>query len=172
MHDESTTVELTLTNGQVILIDAADYEWISQHKWSPCGINQRYICRSKRAHETGGKWVPGAAVYLHREIMKPQGREMVDHINQNGWDNRRSNLRIATKSQNMANKPKIRSNTSGYKGVSMVKKTGKWRARTNCNGREYTIGYFDNPEDAARAYDRKVIELFGDFAYLNFPENH
>ena len=108
-------------------------------------------------------------VVLQRVVGRPLTRDdIVDHINHNGLDNRRPNLRLATRSQNAANLGPYANNTSGYKGVDFNR--GKWRARIREGGVRYFLGYFETAEDAARAYDTKAHELFGEFASLNFPE--
>ena len=102
---------------------------------------------------------------MHREIMNcPKGLE-VDHINQNGVDNRRINLRIATATQNRQNTSKQKSNTSGYKGV--MKDKTKWRAMIRDNGRRIHLGMFDNKIDAAIAYNKAAIKYHKEFACLN-----
>jgi len=95
------------------------------------------------------------------------GWPMVDHRNGNGLDNRRANLRPATKSQNGANRLIAASNKSGFKGVDLKK--GRWRAQIKVVGSKIHLGYFDLAEEAARAYDMAAIEAFGEFATLNFP---
>ena len=106
---------------------------------------------------------------LGRVVGRPLTRDdIVDHINQDPLDNRRQNLRLATRSQNAANLGPYANNTSGYKGVDFNR--GKWRARITQDGVRYFLGTFDTAEDAARAYDQKALELFGEFASLNFSE--
>ena len=104
----------------------------------------------------------------------------VDHINHNGLDNRRENLRVATQSQNSANGQKAktwrgRPVSSAYKGVCKINNEGKWNhGKWHCsikeNGKKLFMGYFDNEEEAARTYDAKAKELHGEYAYLNFPD--
>lgn len=106
--------------------------------------------------------------YLHRLIMNASGSVQVDHINGDGTDNRRNNLRIATPSQNMANTGKHSHNKSGYKGVSKRKDRDKWRAQITKDRKVYWLGDFDNEVDAAIAYDVAASKHHGDFAYLNF----
>jgi predicted nucleotide-binding protein len=101
--------------------------------------------------------------------MNPDISLEIDHINRDGCDNRRSNLRICNRSQNNMNKTKYKNNTSNFKCVSFDKKRNKWKAYTKFNNRSIFIGYYSTPEDAALAYDLKAIELFGEFANLNFP---
>ena len=102
---------------------------------------------------------------LGRRLTK---EDVVDHINHDPLDNHRHNLRLATRSQNAANVGPYANNTSGYKGVDFNQ--GKWRARITQHGKRHFLGTFDTAEEAARAYDSKALELFGEFASLNFPE--
>jgi HNH endonuclease/AP2 domain len=94
----------------------------------------------------------------------------VEHKDLNKKNNRINNLRPSTRSQNSANKLLQCNSTSGYKGVSEVVASGKWRAYAKKDGRQIYLGMFATKEEAARAYDKKVLELFGEFARLNFPE--
>jgi len=108
----------------------------------------------------------------HRLVMglqKGDGFE-VDHINHNGLDNRRSNLRVCSKKQNQLNRRPDSGSTSEFKGVHWSKTRNKWYARIHLNGNDKHIGVFISEIDAARAYDRYAAEHFGEFAYLNFPQ--
>lgn len=96
--------------------------------------------------------------------------EYIDHINGNKSDNRISNLRECTKAQNGQNKPKLSNNTSGYKGVFINPKSGKYIAKIRIDGDLCYIGTFDTPELAAKAYDKAALENFGEFANLNFED--
>lgn len=150
-------MEVVLSNGRgVALVDDADYDRVSRHRW------RRY----------GGDYaatdIDGEAVYMHHFILGDTSE--VDHRDGNGLNNQRENLRPATRTQNMQNRAGWGS--SGFKGVSWFAQRGKWRARIAADGREKTIGYFDTAEDAARAYDRKAVELFGEFARLNFSHEY
>ena len=102
-------------------------------------------------------------------MQAPDGM-VVDHIDGNSLNNRRSNLRICTPRQNTANRAKTRNGTSRFKGVHFCTRDRKWRAQIGVDGARRFIGDFDDEVEAARAYDRKAAELFGEFAYLNFPE--
>lgn len=90
-----------------------------------------------------------------------------DHINGVRNDNRRCNLRPATMSQNRINYSGMRTNTSGYKGVNRCKAEKKWRARIMTNGKRLSLGSFDDPKDAAKAYNKAALKLHGEFARLN-----
>lgn len=115
-------------------------------------------------------------VQMHRIILSRMiGRELeddekVDHIHHKTTDNRRTEIRLATHSQNMANRRKSANNTSGYKGVYWHKEAKKFRAKIGYQGEQIRIGMFDSPEEAALAYDREAKKLFGEFAILNFPD--
>jgi len=91
-------------------------------------------------------------------------REQVDHINGDGLDNRRCNLRLATPSQNARNRKLRADSTTGYKGVYQEKKRLKWRATIRVNGKRRTLGRFNAPEDAYRAYCQAATEAFGEYA--------
>lgn len=107
---------------------------------------------------------------MHQDIMGAKGKQVVDHINKNGLDNRRCNLRVCTVRQNAQNHKRFATNTSGYTGVNLEGK--KWRARLRGNdSKKIHVGNFNTPEEAAVARDKKALELRGEFACLNFPDN-
>jgi len=107
---------------------------------------------------------------MHRMIMHAPKHLCCDHIDHNGLNNRKSNLRLCTNAQNTHNQ-RIRPNgTSKYKGVSWHRPNNKWVARIAFKRKRMHIGIFDNQMEAAMAYDDKAIELFGEFACVNLPE--
>jgi len=147
-------------------VDAADYKRLKRYEWVADKNGNRFYVRR---HIPAGKGKE-KLIYLHQEIIDVPKGMIIDHINHDAMDNRRSNLRAATHSQNMWNKSKQRGNyTSIYKGVAWYQKTGKWRVRIYYNGKEILIGYFDDEKAAAMAYDAKAKELFGEFAAPNLP---
>lgn len=105
--------------------------------------------------------------YIHRLVLesfaKNKNGDQVDHINNNSLDNRIENLRWCTHCQNNQNKGIIARNTSGYRGVSFHKQSKKWRARIWVNGKEETIGSFENPQEASEAYENRAKEVHGEF---------
>jgi hypothetical protein len=107
---------------------------------------------------------------MHRQIMDPPKGKIVDHIDGNQANNCRANLRICTRRENGCNRSKPVGTTSRFKGVSWHKATGKWAATIHFKRRAFWLGYFDDEAEAARAYDAKAVELFGEFARLNFPD--
>lgn len=112
----------------------------------------------------------GKMEYLHQVILEKANSkpleigQLVDHINRNGLDNRRENLRIANHQENEANSKKQKGTTSQFKGVSWYAPTSKWRAQICKSGKRYFLGYFENENDAAARYRAKAFELFGSFA--------
>ncbi len=152
---------IPLTQGKFAIVDAEDYDWLVRYKWyATKAKNTFYACRVE-----GGK-----TIKMHREIMRAPKGLVCDHINHNGLDNRKRNLRLCTHAQNCYNQRGGATGTSKYKGVSWDKRSSKWSARIRCNGKLYNLGDFDNQMEAAMTYDDKAVELFGEFAWLNFPE--
>jgi len=153
---------IALTRGKYAIVDAADYEWLSPHKWFATGDESRGFYAARR---DGDK-----VVLMHRAIMNAPEGTVVDHINHNSLNNRRTNLRLCTQKQNSRSARPSRRATSRFKGVYFCRRTGKWLATIGYEGKTIHLGSFDDEIEAAKAYDRKARELFGEFAYLNFPE--
>jgi hypothetical protein len=152
--------KMTLTDGQIALIDDEDYDLVIGYNWrSLRGRNGCVYVRAKRK---------GKTILLHRLVMDPAEGQFVDHRNGNGLDNRRSNLRLATPSQNQGNKT-ARWGCSAYRGVTRRKRGRKWQAVIRIGSVIKPLGSFDSEEDAARAYDAAALAHWGEFAALNFP---
>lgn len=146
--------------GKSAIVDSEDYEELSKYNWW-CNSDGYAI----RIEYKSGEYY--RQIFMHKEIHKvPEGFQ-VDHINRNVLDNRKSNLRTATPSQNQANREVQKSNTSGYKGVSYDKKAGKWRSSITKDGKQYHLGFYEKKRDAAKAFNVKAIELYGEFSVLN-----
>jgi hypothetical protein len=108
---------------------------------------------------------------MHREVLKAPKGALVDHINHNGLDNRRANLRFVTAGQNCWNARKKRGCSSKYKGVYFQKRSRRWLANIIYRGERIFLGCFDDEQSAARAYDEKAKQLFGQYATLNFQNS-
>lgn len=138
------------------IVDAEDFERISSHDWRPL---YNVHCRSYyavRAESRGGKQY---LIYMHREILYAKAGEQVDHKFHDTLDNRKSQIRIATCSQNNRNQRIGRDNKSGAKGVSWCKYTGRWRVTTRINGKQRTLGRFDSLEAASRVYQEMAAKI-------------
>lgn len=144
--------------GHEILLDREDVELVSNYQW----------CVGIHGYVTSG--AGKNQILLHRLVTKADSTVFVDHINRNRLDNRKSNLRICTAGQKAYNKEKLNTNTSGYKGVCLLK-NGKWQAQIGYDGRSIYLGIFPDAISAAKAYDKAALRLIGDFALLNFPDN-
>jgi hypothetical protein len=154
--------KIKLTKEVYTLVDNDDFLELSKFKWIAHG-NSKKGFRAIVTNKIGEKWVQTS---LSDFLMKPSKGMIVDHINHNSLDNRRCNLRICTVRQNSFNRI-AQHNLSGYKGVYHKKNMKKWCVRIFYNYKEIHLGSFENIKDAARAYNQKAQELFGEFACLN-----
>lgn len=152
------TKMIQLTRGKTALVDAEDYAFLSQWQWwcNPKG----YAIRSRSA---GGKNVK---IYMHREVMKAERGQEVDHINGDKADNRKANLRFCTHLQNCYNRTKIK-NKLGYLGV--FPNGNGFTANITLGKRIVRLGTYRTKEEAARKRDEAALRLHGKFARLNFP---
>lgn len=158
------TREIPLTQNLVAIVDAADYDAVTAAGRWAAHRNGRGIYAVRNVDKPGGG---KTLLRLHAFLT---GWPLVDHINGNGLDNRRSNLREATKAQNGQNSGLSTRNKSGFKGVRLIARTGRWIAEIRPNRKTIYLGTFATPDDAARAYDAAAVEHYGEFARLNFPE--
>jgi hypothetical protein len=152
-----------LTRDRVALVDDDDYERVSRHRWCAHHYGNTWYASSWIGPHKTRKRVP-----LHRFIVGDATGHEVDHVNGDGLDCRRSNLRLCTKAENQRNRRPNRNSTSKYKGVGWYGQYGCWRARIQVDGKKRHLGYFDNEIEAARVYDEAAIGLHGEFARLNF----
>ena len=157
-------MKILLTQDKIALIDDKDFPLISEYKWRACKNRDTYYAMAhirKNGKRTG--------LLMHRLILNAPKEMETDHINHNGLDNRRSNLRFATNQQNSFNQKinKKKSSSSEYKGVSWNKRDKKWYAQIYIDYKLHYLGYFDDEQDAALAYNEAAKKLFGEYACLN-----
>lgn len=154
--------EITLTRGMVSVVDESDFGPLGFFNWRVQACSGKFY-----AAMTGAD---GKVVLLHRFLMNaPRGFD-VDHINGDGLDNRRSNLRVCTHAENLRNRKVQKNARLGLKGIYQDGRSGKWRARLCFKGRHMYLGKaLDTPEEAARVYDAAARIHYGKFAVLNFP---
>jgi len=156
--DSGVGIVPTYKKGEIVLakISVEDIAEASKYMW--CCDSRGYPKTSTNKKERV------IHSYLHRLIMKPKPSEQVDHINGDGLDNRRENLRIATNQQNQMARHVV-VGKSGYKGV--YERNGIYRASIKFNGKKIHLGGYKTPQKAARAYNQAAIALFGEYAVIN-----
>lgn len=164
LNGSSAWAILRLPSGHTALIDAADLPYVSQFKWHVLKAPHTVYVQTHGSPANGR-----SRTYLHRLLLAAEPGQQVDHRNRNGLDNRRCNLRLCTRSQNLANQQPQINNSSGYRGVSLHDNNGTnpWRARLCVEGKAYHLGYFADAWEAAQAYNAAARDIWGEFALLN-----
>jgi hypothetical protein len=152
---------LHLSQGKTAIVDDEDYERVSSRKW-------HYNCGYVKTNDYSNGHI---IIKLHRFILNAPENMIVDHINGDKLDNRKENLRLCTQNENTKNARKRASATSKYKGVSFPKTRNKWQVQIQLNKKKMHVGYYTDEIEAAKAYDKKAAELFGEYAVLNFGRN-
>jgi hypothetical protein len=162
--------KIPLSQGKFAIVDPADYEHLKSFKWFE--KKSKHTFYAYRTQSVKENQICQRNLLMHRLITSAPPDMQVDHINHNGLDNRKANLRVVSSTQNCWNKRKLSGKfSSRYKGVSWNKNYKKWEACLTCNKVKTILGYFDNEIAAARAYDVKAKTLFKEYAVLNFTEN-
>lgn len=154
-----------LTRGKFALIDAADVGLVSPFNWFACEVRKTgkfYAARTLNL--PAGR----RTIRMHQIILPLPNEWLVDHIDGDGLNNRRRNLRVATGALNLMNRGAQANNSSGFKGVCWYAAGEKWHAQITREGKNHHIGYFETAEEAAHAYDAEAEVLFGRFGRLNF----
>lgn len=153
--------KIPLTKGLFAIVDEEDYEKLSKIKWRSL-LSSKNISYAIRTIQQNYK---KENILMHRFVLNLSDKTLhIDHINGNGLDNRKSNLRITNRNGNMRNLTRERvNNTSGYRGVSFDKESNKWLSYIYINRKQKKLGRFTNKEDAAIAFDKAAKSLFGDF---------
>lgn len=155
---------ISLTKGQVALVDDSDYEWLSQWRWQARWHKRRLKWNAQRSKRANGRKF---LLHMSRVIMDAPTGLMVDHINGDTLDNQRHNLRLATNQQNQHNQTKLRTdNTTGYKGVTQIR-SGNYLAQLYLNKVRIRLGVRVEKREAAILYNEGALKYFGEFAALN-----
>lgn len=156
--------KIPLTQGKFTIVDDCDYEFLMQWKW------YYHKSRSEEQGYVAHRINKTKIIWMHRVILERMGHKdfvKSDHINRNKLNNRRCNLRPATSHQSSCNRNKRRDNTSGYIGVTWCKRYKKWYAYINRNRKHIHLGYYDDPKEAAKVYNKAALKYHGKFAVLN-----
>lgn len=147
------------------IIDVEDLKKVRSHQWNPLVRKRATYAYAKVAAPDGRR----VTLYLHRFLMEAGPGTEIDHVDHDGLNNRRSNLRFATRGGNLGNTRKLRGGTSQYKGVCWVISRRRWKAAIQVNGRTIHLGRYATELEAALAYDAAALAAWGEFACLNFP---
>lgn len=167
---DNAAIQFPLNHNLIGIIDQEDKDLLD-HYWFPTrGLHTHYIIR-KPGHGKSRRAIIMHRLILARIIERPlEKHELCDHINGNGLDNRRCNLRVVSRKENMWNSASKKNSTSKYKGVSWQASNHKWRAAIRENGKANYLGLFDNENQAARVYNEAAKRVYGEFARLNIIE--
>ena len=165
-------LHIPLTQGKFALLDDMDVD-LAKFRWFARRDKMNWYA-GKNSSRTNGRGL----IHMHRVIMERKigytlsKSDRVDHLDHDGLNNTRDNLRLATNAGNQYNQrcTRLKKISSQYKGVAWYKRHSTWRAQINCKQIVYHLGYFENEIDAALAYDKAASKYFGEFANLNFPK--
>lgn len=155
--------KIKLTQGKFALVDDEDFERVNKLKWYASFHPKRNVFTSIR--RIGNK-----TIYMHQFIMNTISKGhnySIDHMDHDPLNNQKSNLRVCNNSENMRNRGRQKNNKSGAKGVCYVSERGKFKSYIKLNNKLMHLGYYNTLQEAALAYNKKALELFGEFAYLN-----
>jgi hypothetical protein len=158
----NSVCRVPLACGLYATVDAIDADRVLQRSWRVQKRGTTFHARTNTSRSAGKRRV----LFLHRFILDAPDGVCVDHIDGNGLNNCRANLRLATHAQNSTNRRRGINNTSGFKGVYLHKPSGRWRGRIFVAGKAICLGYHDTPEAAHEAYKAASIKLHG--AYGRF----
>lgn len=153
-------IKLFNTN-KYALVDDEDFLYLNQFTWSMGKMSKTL------AYPTKGNWKRGTWARMHNLLIKPPKGFILDHINRNGLDNRRNNLRVCTRSENQRNRKLQSNNKSGFRGVSWCKRGKVWRSYLKYDKKTHYLGSSRNLRVAARLWNDEARKIFGDFAVLN-----
>lgn len=156
---------ISLTQGKQAIVDDEDFERINKFNWHVHKHKNGWYAVRRGKRPNGSKNQP--AIYMHREILGIIfSGGLIDHKDGDGLNNQKNNLRNADYAQNRANSQPTYNKSSRYKGLSKDKRNGTWMVKIQ-KGKPTYLGIFKDEKEAAIAYNKKAIELFGEFAKLN-----
>jgi len=150
--------KIELTQNKYAIVDDGDYDYLNQWKW--------YCSKDNYAQRIDNKL--NKTILMHRVIMNPPSHLHIDHINRNGLNNQKENLRVCTRTQNNGNRRISKHNTSNIKGVSWHKTSKKWRGTICIKNKNIHLGYFSNKYDAKDAHEKEAKEYFGEFIQMAY----
>lgn len=162
--------KIKLTQGKFALVDNDDFDKISLFNWYTSKNNSGIFYAARSVYDIKTK--KQKVLWMHREIMGTKSGMDTDHINGDGLNNQRKNLRVCTRAENQRNKSKPKNNKSGYKGVSWSLPRNKWRADIRLNGKTSNLGFFNTKEEAYNAYVKACVEYHREFANYNQQTYH
>jgi hypothetical protein len=148
---------ITLTRGKVARVDDADEPAVAAHKWHAIPIGKAWYAATN---------IDGKRVYMHRLLMNPAQGMSVDHLDDDGLNNMRGNLRLCTHQENLSRQRTV-VGESGFRGVTRHKNS--WKAKIRVHYKNIYLGCFKDKIEAAQAYDRAAVKYFGPHARLNLP---
>ena len=164
---EDDIVIISLTQGQETIIDLADWDLVKDYRWyAHWEDNTFYVLTNVYSAYTVQQ-----KIRLHRLLLAAPKGVLVDHVDRNGLNNRRNNIRLVTSLENRCHSVGQKGSRSAYKGVTWNKQSRKWQSGIMLHGQSRHLGLFNDELDAAEAYDEAAIELFGEYALLNFPNS-
>ena len=157
LRKDGELIFVPLTRGYEAVVNIADFEIVDGFNWFSIVTPHSVYAARRDGYKT---------IYLHRAISMAHKGIDVDHIDCDGLNNRRENIRVANRSQNNQNRRKSTNNKSGYKGVSFCKRSSKWRASIKIDGKYKSLGYFNEANKAHEAYCAASKEMHGDFGRI------
>jgi len=158
---------IPLTRGKFAIVDPDDYPELKKYKWFATKNGSTFYAKR---HTRFTERIKTTSVCMHRKIMNAPDNLVIDHINYNGLDNRKANLRLATRRQNSLHIIRtMNPGSSKYKGVSWREDRKKWSVKIMADGKTIHLGCYKDEIKAAKAYDKAAKKYHGQFASLNFP---
>lgn len=153
---------ITQKNGSrhTVRVSPSDFDLLSRYSWHVTKAGWKFYARTT---------LNGRNILMHRMLMIPGPAQVVDHVDDDGLNNMRENLRLCSNAENTARQRRTEnSGSSRFRGVSWNRRDHNWRVSIRVRGSSHFLGHYDEEQDAARAYDAKAVEMFGEFARLNF----